>query len=167
MVIDRSAVELGTPSKATSAVGSAVGLPANRATHVSVGAGLQDDLCPGVVAGLAKVVVGLRASWTVGPGLLWGQVCAVDDDATTKVEKLIAGLLRESFLEFSQLLCGFEVLVLQLQQHDVVREQTLLGCQQFLVDLSDRNSRLVEVAHSQGGSSEFLRALEGGNRRGD
>lgn len=167
MVIERSAVELGTPCKATSAVGSAIGLPTDSATQVAVGAGLQDDFGACVVAGLAKVVVGLRAPWIAGPSLLWCQIRSIDDDAFTEIEKLIAGLLRKGIFELSQLLCGFEVLALQLQQHDVVREQALLGSQQLFVDLRNCSSRLVEVAHTQGRSSEFLGALEGGNRRGD
>lgn len=114
---------------------------------------------------LTEMVLRLRDLWIALPASL--DVAAVCERAVSDVDKRVAVLLRDGFFEFSQFLCGLEILALQLQEHGVVSEQTLLGCQQLLVDLRDSRSRLIEVANGQGGGGQLLGALEQGNRRGD
>lgn len=104
---------------------------------------------PLVEAKLAQVVQRLRAAWLAGPALLWDDIHPIHKVARSELEKRIAGTLAGGFAQFSQLLCGFEVLLLQLQQLRVVREQTLLGIEQLGVQLGDGVGHQVEIAHAQ------------------
>ncbi len=130
------------------------------------GRSLEDASNPvPVPADLTDVVLRLRDFWIAMPGSV--DVHSVCERTHSEIDKRIAVLLRDGFFEFSQFLCGIEVLTLQLQQHGVVSEQTLLGCEQLLVDLRNCSSRLIEVSDAEGADSDLLGGLERGNRRAD
>lgn len=132
---------------------------------------LQHDLRLGnaIEAGLTDVVLGLRSDFVAGPAKNWASICAVDEMARGELEKRVTTALRQGFFQFSQLLCGLEVLLLQSQQFGVVREQTLLGIEQLFVHRDDHLSELVAVADSHGSlghvSSGFQRTDGAGDER--
>lgn len=121
----------------------------------------------GIPTRLAEIVGNLRASWLAGPALIWSDLHAVHELASTEVDKRIAILARSGFFQFSQLLCGLEVLLLELQKHGVVHEETLLGCEQLLVDLRDSRCRLIEIADANSRGGQLLSAFERCNHGGD
>ena len=93
---------------------------------------VEHHLSAVVEARLAEVVGRLRASWLAGPALLWGDVHSIREVARDEFDKRVAATLAGGLFQFSKLLAGFEVLLLQLQERGVVREQTLLGLEQLL-----------------------------------
>ena len=97
-----------------------------------VHAAVEHRLDPFVQARLADVVHRLRASWLAGPALLWGDVHPIRKLAGTDLDQRVATALARGFLQFSQLLAGFEVLVLELKQGGVVSEKRILGIEQLL-----------------------------------
>lgn len=128
---------------------------------------LQDRLAPLVEARLAEVVQRLRSAWLAGPALLWDDVRSVDELTGTDLEKRVARLLGQGFFQFSQFLAGFEVLLLQLHQLRVVREETVLGLEKLIVDLGDSTGSLVVIAECQRRLADVLCGLERGDRRAD
>lgn len=118
---------------------------------------VKNDLSPTVEAHLADVVLRLRQSWIVGPARLWFEVCprAVDENAGTDFEKRVLSTLGEGFLHFSQLLAGFEFFLLHRHKLSVVSDETFLGFEELLVQLSNDHRQLVEVAQANSGSSYF------------
>lgn len=121
---------------------------------------LEDGFDSFVEARLTEIVHRLRGSWIGGPAGLWGDIHAIHNDVRGQLEKRVTATLREGFLQFSQLLCGFEVLLLKLHELRVVREQSVLGLEQLLVDLSDSSGRLIEIAERQSRLTNLLRGLE-------
>ena len=90
----------------------------------------EHRLDPSVETRLTEVVLRLRDSWLSSCALQWSDVHSVHEVARNDLEKRIAATLSNGFFEFSQLLCGLEVLLLQSQKLSVVREQPLLGLEQ-------------------------------------
>jgi len=111
------------------------------------------------------MVLMLRDFWIALPASIG--VHHVCESAVSDIDKRIASLLRDGFSEFSQLLCGLEVIVLELQQHGVVSEQALLSSEKLLVDLRDSRSRLVEIPNTHRSSSEVASARERSDHRVD
>lgn len=109
---------------------------------------LQDDFDPLIEARLTEIVHRLRADWISSMAGHWTDIYTVDESSRGNLEKRISTTLRQGFFQFSQFLAGFEVLILQLQQLGVVREQTLLGLEKFVVDLRNLNGDLVEISQS-------------------
>ncbi|CAG2129254.1 hypothetical protein LMG26411_00145 [Cupriavidus numazuensis] len=134
------------------------------AAYVALGDQLQDDLSIRnlVEAGLADVVLGLRRDWITGLGKYWSGICAIDMAAGTELEKRIATALRYGFFHYAQLLCGLEVLLLQLEELGVVREQTVLGLEELFVHPTDDVRELVCIAESNGGLPDVLGDADGG-----
>ena len=116
----------------------------------------QHTLDPLVEARLTKVVQGLRESWIAHMARFWGDIHPIDKVASGQLEKRIATTLSDGFFQFSQFLCGFEVLTLQLRELGVVREQTVLGLEQLLVDLAHRNGDLIEISKAHRRLSQLL-----------
>lgn len=121
---------------------------------------IHDGSDPAVEARLAEVVLRLRAAWRAGPALLWGDLFPLREVAGSQFEKLVTIALVESFLEYSQLLCGLEVLLLKRQHLGVVSEQSLLSLQQQVVDLADLRGEVVELLQAQGSVPEIAGELE-------
>lgn len=114
---------------------------------------MQDDLglSGAIEARLADVVRRLRGDWIAGPGGRWPEICAIHADSLSDLEKRIATTLRQGFFEFGQLLCGFEVLLLQGKHSRLELEQAVLRLEKLVVDLANHRSELVEI-------SDFLRS---------
>lgn len=113
--------------------GAGIAFPANEGIGNPVAVdGLKHRLSPVVEALLTNVVGRLRASWLAGPALLWADVHPIRQVAASDVDQRVATLLADGFFQFSQFLAGFEMLVLQLQEQGVVREQALLSLEQLL-----------------------------------
>lgn len=112
----------------------------------------EDDLTFGgpLEAGLADVVRRLRSTWLAGPALLWGDVHSQGEVARDDFEQRVSATLREGFFNFSQLLSGLEVLLLQRQQLGVVSEQSMLGIEQLVVHRGNGRCQNVGVSHSDG-----------------
>lgn len=133
---------------------------------VSPGSRLED--ASGAVAiptDLAEMVLMLRDFWIALPASIG--VHHVCESAVSDIDKRIAVLLRDGFFEFSQFLCGLEVVVLELQQHGVVSEQALLSSEKLLVDLRDSHRRLVEVPKTYRSGCELAGACERSDHRVD
>jgi len=107
---------------------------------------LKDDFDPLVEARLTNVVERLRADWIANIAGHWTEVHTVNEIAVGDLEKRITSLLRESFFNYSQLLAGFEVLLLQIRHLRLVREKSLLGLEKLGVGLSDQGGQLAHVA---------------------
>lgn len=140
---------------------------ARRAVPPSVGAAVrgdesQDDLRLGraVEARLTEVVLGLRREFGIGCAGFWGDIHPIGELPLTDLEKRVFLALRQSFFNFSQLLCGLEVLLLQSQKLGVVSEQTMLGIEQLFVHLRDDTSERVGVPDVDGGLSNANGGLE-------
>lgn len=80
----------------------------------------------------------LRVAWLAGPAQLWGDIHPIRMEARGEGEQRIAVALCQGFFQFSQLLAGLEVLLLESQQLGVVREEAVLGLEQLVVELGDR-----------------------------
>ena len=124
-------------------------LQAARGAHVEPA--LQHRLSPIVETRLTQVVHGLRASWLAGPAQFWGDVHPIREMSLGECEQRIATTLACGFLQFSELLAGFEVLVLQLEQSGVVREQSILHLEQLIVQGRRFFRDQVEVPYSDQG----------------
>ena len=114
---------------------------------------LQHRLDPLLEARLTNVVHRLRAAWLADVAKLWGDIHPIYEDAVGDFDQRVSLTLRDGFFYFSQFLAGFEVLVLEIQQHRVMREQTLLSLEKLLIDLRNSNGNLVEISkiyHSLG-----------------
>lgn len=90
-----------------------------------------------VEAELTEVALGLRRAWLAGPALTWKNIQPIHERAGNDFEKRVALALREGFFQFSQLLAGLEVLLLQLRDLGVVREETLLDIEELFVHRAD------------------------------
>ena len=121
---------------------------------------LKDNFDPLVEAHLTHVVHRLRGDWVANIAVHWTDVCAVNEIAVGDLEKRITTLLRESFFKYSQLLAGFEILILQIRHFHLVREQTLLGLQQLSVGLSDQSAQLFDIAQLNGSIQKFFCGCE-------
>jgi hypothetical protein len=121
----------------------------------------QNRLDPLVEARLTEVVHGLRKAWIAHMAGFWSDIHPIDKVARSDFEKRIATTLSDGFFQFSQFLCGFEVLTLQLRELGIVSEQTVLSLEQLLVDLAHRNSDLVEISKSHRGLAKLLRGIDG------
>lgn len=108
-----------------------------------------------IEARLTDVVFGLRTAWCAGPALAWADIHTIDEEARGDLEKRIALTLREGFFNFSQLLCGLEVLLLQLHETGVVNEQTLLGIEKLVVHRDDNLRQLAVISRSKGCLSDL------------
>lgn len=108
-----------------------------------------------VQARLTDVVLRLRGAWKSGPALVWGDIHTVDEDALGDFEKRIALTLREGFFNFSQLLCGLEVLLLELHETGIVNEQTLLGVEKLVVHRNHHIRQLAAISGSQSALPNF------------
>ena len=91
-------------------------------------------LDPLIEARLTEIVQRLRRTWIYGPAGLWTDIHAVREASVADIDKRVTTTLARGFLQFSQFLAGFEVLVLELEKSGVVSEQSLLGLEQFLHD---------------------------------
>lgn len=96
---------------------------------------LQHDLVlsPAIEALLADVVIRLRESWISGPAQCWGAIHPICKLAVGQSEKRVAVALCEGFSQFSQFLCGLEVLLLQREKGSAEFEQTLLSVEKLFV----------------------------------
>ncbi|WP_157128485.1 hypothetical protein [Cupriavidus sp. USMAA2-4] len=73
------------------------------------------------------------------------------------LEKRIATAIEQGFLQFSQLLAGLEVILLEGEKLGVVREESILGLEQLFVHLTDDRRELVGVPDPNGGPADVLR----------
>lgn len=94
---------------------------------------MHDGSDPAVEAVLAEVVLRLRASWRGGPALLWDDLHPLRKVAGSKFEKFVTIAIVEGFVEFSQLLCGLEVLLLKRRELGVVSEEAVLSLEDRIV----------------------------------
>lgn len=145
-------------------------------TNFNIERGIADGAMPGersaseaqdnlpaigsVEALLTDVVLRLRANWIAHMGASWPSICAINELASTEIEKRVASLLRESFADFGQLLCGFEVFLLEQQKLSVVSKEAVLGLEQLGIQITDDRCDLVELMNGKGGLAQFLRSLQ-------
>lgn len=127
-----------------------------RAERVALDA-LEHHLSPVVEARLADVVRRLRGSWLAGPAQLWSGIHPVRELAETEVDQRVSGALARGFLQFSQFLAGFEVLLLELEHRGVVSEQRLLSLEQLIVQGRHFFRDEIEVAQADHGHGDVLR----------
>ena len=120
-----------------------------------------------IQARLTDVVLGLRESWCAGPALAWVDIHTVDEEARSDLEKRITLALRESFFHFSQFLCGFEILLLQLHETGVVNEQTLLGIEKLFVHRDNYATEHVCVSDRDGALANINSCLNGASGAGN
>lgn len=107
---------------------------------------LQNSLDALVEAKLAYVVYRLRQDWIAHMAGFWGDIQPICKVANRELDKRVATALSEGFFHFSQLLCGFEVLLLKNKELGLVSEQSVLGLEQLVVHLRDNRRDLVEIA---------------------
>lgn len=124
-------------------------------------------LCGSVEARLTEVSARLRSAWLSGPALLWGDIHPISECARNDLEKRIAMALREGFFNFSQLLCGFEVLLLQIHETGVVSEKTLLGIEKLFVHRDDHAIEHVCVPDRDGALTDVDGCLDGPSGAGN
>jgi hypothetical protein len=147
---------------------------AHRATELGAAEGLlkslQHDLAPlspVVEARLTDVVQRLRASWLAGPAGLWGDIHPICKLAGSDLDKRVATTLRQGFFQFSQLLCGLEVLLLKSKELGVVSEESLLGLEQLVVKSGDFRGDEIAVADREHRLPDVAGGLERRDSRGD
>ncbi len=143
---------------------------------------LQDNLVLtwAVKALLTDVVIRLRGAWVAGPAKCWGGIYPISQLAVTDLDKRVAAALCEGFSNFSEFLCGMEVLMLQRVDGSAEFEKTLLGIEQLFVHgpdyvhrfglVSDGHSPLAEVDGAIDGSdcaSDERKVQEGSPRVGN
>lgn len=130
---------------------------------------LQDDLVLSrpVEALLTDVVIRLRESWVAGPAKCWGGIHPISELAVTDGDKRVAAAFCEGFSNFSQFLCGLEVLMLQRVDGSAEFEQTLLGIEQLFVHGPDYVHRLGLVPDGQRTLSEIDGAIDSGDCTAD
>lgn len=128
-----------------------------------IGNSPQDDFDPLIVARLADVVGRLRRDWIAHMAIHWGDIHTIDEDARGELEQRVAITLREGFFSFGQLLCGFEVLLLNEQQVGLMLEESILGLEKLVVQLRDCQADLVKVSKADGGLRQVLRHRERGS----
>lgn len=121
----------------------------------------QHRLSPLVEATLTDVVHRLRASWLAGPALLWGDVHPIRQLARSQLEKCVTTTFARSFLQFSNLLAGFELLVLELEQHGVVSEQRVLRLEKALKEPRGRFADEDSVPHPDGALGDLPGGADG------
>lgn len=92
----------------------------------------QHQLCAHLELELVELVRRLRASWLAGPALLWDAAYPLPRCARSEAESRLANTLTSGFLQFSQLLAGFELLVWELKDSGAVSEQRILSLEQVL-----------------------------------
>lgn len=138
-------------------------LPVGDASH-SISA-LQDRLSLSwpIEALLADVVIRLRSSWVAGPAKCWAGIHPISELASTELDKRVATALCEGFSQFSQFLCGFEVLMLQRVNGSREFEETLLGIEQLFVHGPNYFHRLGLVPDGQSSFAEVNGAVDGGD----
>ena len=124
---------------------------------------LKNGLDPLVQARLTQVVQRLREGWVAEFAPFWGQIRPINEDSVGDLEKRVSATLRLGFFEFSQFLDRFVVLFLELQQLGVVREKTLLGLEQLVVELGNRRCDLIEISHSKRCLTELLCGIDRGS----
>lgn len=127
------------------------------------GVSLEHRLDPLIEARLADVVRRLRATWINHISGFWGDIHPIHKDAVSNIDQRVATALRQGFFQFSQLLCGLELLLLQSKQLGVVTEQSVLSLEQLLVELGNNRCHLVEVSNADRGLPEVFSSCQGGD----
>lgn len=142
---------------------------ANRAPKPAAPERLQHDLALSgpVEADLTKVVLAMRHAWVGGYGGFWRRIYPISDKATTDADKRVISALRDGFFNFSQLLCGLEILLLQSGKLGSVDEETLLGIEQLFVHLRDYRGKPLGIPDADGGASDFEGGRDGAGGRCD
>jgi hypothetical protein len=135
-------------------------------TNVSTGES-KNGFSPLVEAGLTDVVRRLRTAWLIGPAQLWDEVYPICKVPLGDLDKRVAVELRDGFLQFSQLLAGFEILRLELEHGGVVREQSVLGLEQLFVQGRHTFGDEVEVADPDHGLGHVAGDTERGGDDAD
>ena len=124
-------------------------------------------LSPGVETALAQAWNALIGNWRVTFELLGERFADIYKDAARQADKRVMFALMEGLLEFSQFVCGGEMLLLQLRQRGGQTEQALLRIEELAVDLGHRRAELVEITDACRRLSQFLgrgqRAHQGGS----
>lgn len=67
------------------------------------------------------------------------------------LDQRVSSALGNLLLQFSQAVCHAEVVLLEGMQLGVVREETVLCLEQLVVDLTHRQSKLIEVSKPDSG----------------
>ena len=150
------------------------GIPTGRANPVSIRSGsgreeLQDNLrlSGPVEALLTDVVLRLRQSWINGPAKCWSGVHPISELAISEGEKRVSAALCEGFSQFSQFLCGLEVLLLQRANGSAEFEETLLGVEKLFVHGPNYFRRLGVVPHGDSSFADINGTADGPHGSGD
>lgn len=135
---------------------------AARSTDAPAASESQDGFEPvSVEADLAEVVQNLRSAWVAHMAGYWGDIHPIDKKAGNELEQRVATALCDGFFHFSQLLCGFEVLLLQGKHLSVVSEKSILGLEQLVVELRNDRADLVEISKANGRLGKLLCHADG------
>ncbi|MDR0276246.1 MAG: hypothetical protein LBI48_13125 [Burkholderiaceae bacterium] len=147
------AVAVAQPAGAASSPAS----PADGNAHAAISTGdaepsigvvvaLENQFSPLIETALTDVVLDLRRTWiTPGPARFWHQLCLIRKVAGNDLDKRVIRTLIDGFCQFSDLLCGFEVFVRELERGGLVTEERLLSLEQLLVQRRHFFSDEVEV----------------------
>lgn len=115
----------------------------------------------------AQKVNWLWQSWIDGPCCLWRVVESLHKDPRAELEQRVAFALRAFFFEFSHLLSQGRVLLLDLEEGRIDRDEFRLEVQNFLGHLRNCGTRCVEIADFQCRLRSANRVDEGAQSHGD
>lgn len=149
-------------------------IPASRTRPIGIGSTrgreeLQNDLrlSRPIETLLTDVVLRLRQSWISGPAKCWGGVYPISELAISEGEKRVSAALCEGFSQFSQFLCGLEVLLLQRANGSAEFEEALLGIEKLFVHGPNYFRRLGVVPHGDSSLADIDSTADGTHGGGD
>lgn len=120
-----------------------------------------------VEALLTDVVIWMCESRLAVPAEWGGGIHSVSKLSRTDLDKRISTTLCEVFFQFSQFLCGFEILMLQRVNGSPEFEKPLLSIKQLFIHGANYFHRLGLVPNRQGSFAEIDGTVDGGDGAGD
>lgn len=136
---------------------------------VALGGKLQDDFSAvrAIETLLTDVVLRLRKTWCAGPAECWGSVASIRELAVEDRDKRVAATVYEGFVQFSDFLCGLEVLVTQHAKGSADFEKTLRGVEEFVIHSPLYVLRQNFISARQEGFKKIAQAVHAGNSGAD
>ncbi|WP_353233347.1 hypothetical protein [Diaphorobacter ruginosibacter] len=146
---------------------------------VSAASALQPDIVPVLESGLqhrldsiaqarlAKEIRRFRGAWLLGPALLWGDIHPIRRLPIPDVDKRIATALARGFLQCSNLLAHFEILVQELEKTGLVSEERVLSLENLVANSGCFFGDEIEVSDSHHCGDHVLRDAQGGRGNGE
>lgn len=134
-------------------------------TVMRLGGELQDDFnaVRAIETLLTDVVLRLRRTWCAGPAECWSSVAGIREIAVEDLNKRVAATVYEGFVQFSDFLCGLEILLTQHKQGSADFLEALGKLEEFVIHSPLYVLRQNLISARQKGFKKIAQAVRAGD----